>query len=366
VTYIVEHTSIRYTWELVRHTYLVDIGYEIGIQLVERSPLYENQMIGPPHPPASCFEIEIDQIQKGGKAVFSFRNICPVQINRKRDWNFLNCRIRIGSPQVMKRFRSGDGEAETRWLYTDDFFLMSISSGDRDDLSMLISQILGKLNMIALSIQSGKRILSELENQKSYQTAMTTMFADGVEGAFRDVPVYRQHGEVTGSVQAGSAAAESAPVENIPVTGIPVEGAAAERAGTGSAPRWSICEESIPVEGAQAGSATAESAPVENIPVTGIPVEGAAAERAGTGSASGWNILEERIPVESTGTDACPETILAETAPAETVTPECAPALPIPDGVDSEKKPSGPRPEARLAIDIKPVGELQDLSWLDD
>lgn len=195
---IVEHKSLRYTWELVRHSYLVDLGSEIEIQQIEISPVYENHLLDPPYPRARFFEIEIDQIQKNGKTVFSFRNIFPVQTKQKTDWHLLNCRIRKGSWSVTKRIHSQEGEIETRWLYTDDFFLISLSSGDRHDLSMLLSLILGRLNMIAVSIQSGNRIRSEFENQLDCRAAIGTIFSEGVGGAFRDALVYQPYEPVTG------------------------------------------------------------------------------------------------------------------------------------------------------------------------
>jgi hypothetical protein len=188
---IVEHKSLRYTWELVRHTYLVDVGSEIGIQQVELSPLYENRLLDPPWPLARFFEIEIDQIQKNGRTVFSFRNICPVETEQKPGLNLFNRQIRTGSWNVTKRMHSQEESVETRWLYTDDFFLISLSCGDRHDLSMLLSQILGRLNLIAISIQSGNRIRSEFENQLDCRAAIGTIFSEGVGGAFRDVPVYQ-------------------------------------------------------------------------------------------------------------------------------------------------------------------------------
>jgi hypothetical protein len=85
-----EHKVFRYSWELVRHTYIVDLESEIEIRQVEISPSQENRLLDPPYPFTSFFEIEVDQIQKNGKTVFSFRNICPVQISQKPAWNVLN------------------------------------------------------------------------------------------------------------------------------------------------------------------------------------------------------------------------------------------------------------------------------------
>jgi hypothetical protein len=308
MTHIVDHKIFRYTWELVRHTYIVDLESEIEIRQVEISPSCENRLVDPPYPFTPFFEIEIDQIQKDGKTVFSFRNICPVQIDHKPDWNFLNPLTKMGSPRVTKRFQSQEGETEVRWLYTDDFFLISLSSGDRHDLSMLLSLIIGKLNMIALSIQSGRRIRSEFENQQKYRAAMSTIFSEGVNGAFRDVPVYQQHGEVTSSGPEGNASALSAPADSVP---------------------------SAPPAGKFCGSC-------------GAAISGTAKFCGSCGTA--------------VKTASRAENASAQSAPAKNAHASSG----ILAGADSEKAPSGSRPEAKLVIDVKTVEELQDLSWLSD
>jgi hypothetical protein len=308
MTHIVEHKIFRYTWELVRHTYLVDLESEIEIRQVEISPSHENRLLDPPYPLTPFFEIEIDQIQKNGKTVFSLRNICPVQINQKPDWNLLNSLKKIGSSRVIKRFQSEEGETETRWLYTDDFFLISLSSGDRHDLSMLLSLIIGKLNMIALSIQSGRRFRSELENQQKYRAAMSTMFSEGVDGAFRDVPVYQQHGEVTSSGPEGNASALSAPADGVP----------------SAPPTGNLCR--------SCGGAISSTTKFCGSCGTAV-----------TPSPGGENALTQSAPAEDAHASSG-----------------------IPAGADSEKVPSGSGSEVKLVIDVKAVEELQDLSWLSD
>jgi hypothetical protein len=358
MTHIVEHKSFRYTWELVRHTYLVDSESGIEIRQVEISPSHENRMVDPPYPLTPFFEIEIDQIQKNGKTVFSLRNICPVEINQKPDWNLLNSLIKTGSPRVTRRFQSQDGETETRWLYTDDFFLISLSSGDRHDLSMLLSLILGKLNMIAVSIQSGRRILSEIENQETYRTAMSTMFSDGVDGAFRDVPVYQQHGEVTSSGPAESVAVEGASTPGITTGDARQENVSCE----------SISPENVPEESIVAESARGEYTPDESISPESAPVESTTAERVSSDSASAQNIPAGKscrscgAAISST-TKFCGScgTTVSTAPPAESA--PVASGLTV--GADSGTVPSA-KPEAKLVFDVKSVEELQDLSWLSD
>ena len=283
MTHVVEHKSFRYSWELVRHTYILDLESDIEIQQVVISPQEKDHLQPPPYSFTRFFEVEIDQIQKNGKTVSSFRNICPVEIRENQDWNFLKPLMNSGSSRVTRRFQSQDGDTETRWLYTDDFFLIALSSGDRHDLSMLLSLIIQKLNMIALSVQSGRRIHSEFENQQKYRAAMSDMFSEGVDGAFRDVPVYQQHGDMTGSDIDVSAALMSAELQDL------TEECAYEKpAGKGSIPAG-ISTAAVPVEKAPAETVVAEGAPeeiiaaeitqTENTMTHSTPATPAAAER---------------------------------------------------------------------------------------
>jgi TM2 domain-containing membrane protein YozV len=294
MTHIVEHKSFRYTWELLRHTYIVDLESEIDILQVEISPSKESRLLNPPYPRTSFFEIEIDQIQKNGKTVSSFRNICPVEISRKPGLNFLKSFLRSGSSRVTRRFQSQDGETETRWLYTDDLFLISLSSGDRHDLSMLLSLIIQKLNMIALSIQSGRRIRSEFENQQKYRAAMSDMFSEGVDGAFRDVPVYRQHGDMTGSDIDVSAALMSVEMQDL------MAECASDQPGSTESVPAGISKKAAPGEEAPAGCSAEKPGSIESVPA-GIssevtPDEEAPAESADAGPAPAEQIGKESDP----------------------------------------------------------------------
>jgi hypothetical protein len=365
MTHIVEHKSLRYTWELVRHTYLVDLEEEIEIRQVEISPPHENRLLDPPYPLARFFEIEIDQIQKDGKTVYSFRNICPVKINQKPDWHFLNCHIKIGSSSVTKRIHSQEGEIETRWLYTNDFFLISLSSGDRHDLSMLLSLIIGKLNMIALSIQSGRRIRSEFENQLKYRAAVSSMFSEGVEGAFRDVPVYQQHGEMTGSEIDVSAALMSAELQDLTA-----ECASEKPGGTESVPADAVVPAGISEEAAPDEKTLAE----ERAPAG----EGTATESAPGADRAAEGVQADSTPPESTealSCNSCGAEISSTTkfcgscgASVSTAHPaECAPlSSKITADAGDDTSPTSSRSAAGPVVNLKTIEELEDLSWLTD
>ncbi|MFA5266327.1 MAG: zinc ribbon domain-containing protein [Methanoregula sp.] len=285
----------------------MDSEIEIGIRQVEISPSHENRLLDPPYPRTSFFEVEIDQIQKNGKTVFSLRNICPVQIQEKTGLNFLNSLIIPGSSRIIKRFQSQEGETETRWLYTDDFFLISLSSGDRHDLDMLVSLVIGKLNTIALSIQTGKRIHSEFENQEKFRTVMSTMFSEGVDGAFRDVPVYQQHGDMTDSDIDVSAALMSAEFQDLMTVCASEEGAVSKIPVVESTRIGAIVEGNCPAEGTLTESTDAEPATYVSIPEVNSP-------ECGTRRST----MVESVPEESTQTDIIAEsTGQAESVPEE-------------------------------------------------
>ena len=129
---------------------------------------------------------------------------------------------------------------------------------------MLLSLIIGKLNMIALSIQSGRRIRSEFENQQKYREAMSDMFSEGVDGAFRDVPVYKQHGDMTGSDIDVSAALMSVEMQDLMA-----ECASGKPDGTEYVPAG-IPEVVPPDEEASAERAAEKPGSTENVP-GGIP-----------------------------------------------------------------------------------------------
>jgi hypothetical protein len=368
MTNIVEHKIVRFTWELVRHTYLVDLESEIEIRQVGISPSHENRLLDPPYPFTPFFEIEIDQIQKNGKTVFSFRNICPVQINQKPAWNILNSLTTTGSSRVTKRFQSQDGETETRWLYTDDFFLISLSSGDRHDLSMLLSLILGKLNMIALSIQSGRRIRSEFENQQKYRAAMSTMFSEGVDGAFRDVPVYQQHGGMTDNLIDVSAALRSsefhdlnnfvASEDSAPVMN-PVGQTRSGPAPSGDTPAVSTLAQDPVVEITETSSPSGEIIPEVTTP----------------GTLQDQSALTEELPVPETGavTEEIPEDRMQEVPVLETgaVTEEIPEdrmqEVPVPEtGAVTEEIPEDrmqevPVPETGAVTEEIPEDRMQEV-----
>jgi len=197
MTDLLSHKIRRTDWHQVRHTFLVDIGTTIDIPLMEVSNLYETSILNPPCPKTRYFEIEIDEKWEGRTKTAVFHTIFPVHAKRKPDWRFLVFRIKHGSWTITERIHFPIDIGEIQWLYTDDFNILFLSSGGRHDLDMLVNLITDKLDAIAKSFNAGTIIPSEFENQLQCRTTFTTLFREGVDGAFRNSAVYQDYGLIT-------------------------------------------------------------------------------------------------------------------------------------------------------------------------
>jgi hypothetical protein len=193
VTGIVYYNCRRTAWNESRHTYLIDVGTRIEIPMVVVFPTAESRLLPPPHPETRYFEIEIDEVRDGGRKTFVFQNIFPVQAGRKKDWYFLKFRILKGDWTITERIHAQASDRESQWIYTNDFNILFISSGGRHDIGMLIHLITARLDEIATSAQLGTPLSSQFESQMACRDVLDSMFSGGVEGAFRDTVLYRQH-----------------------------------------------------------------------------------------------------------------------------------------------------------------------------
>jgi len=199
---ILYHKTGRFPWRHVHHTYLVDVGNAIAVPLMEVSELNGKNLLAPPYPETRYFEIDIEEKRDGRTKTALFQNIYPVRAERKPDLNFLKFRIRRGHWIITERIHFPTESGEALWVYTDDFNILFLSSGGRNDLDMLITTATCKLHEIAESDNSGNRIPSEFENQLMCRAAISTLFSEGVESAFRDAAVYQDSGR-TGSGDQG-------------------------------------------------------------------------------------------------------------------------------------------------------------------
>ncbi|MDO9323908.1 MAG: hypothetical protein Q7T80_03015 [Methanoregula sp.] len=177
------------------HSYLVDIGSCIEIQLIQVSSKSGKILLQPPFKETRFFIIEIGEMHCNGQKQYEFQNIVPVLATRSPDWCILKFRIKRGSWIVTERIPATTNEDDTQWLYTDDFNILFLSSGGRHDHEMLKSLLLSRLDAIAESILSGTRFLSEFENQQVHRDAFGTMFSGGVDGTFCDAVIYQPHSQ---------------------------------------------------------------------------------------------------------------------------------------------------------------------------
>jgi hypothetical protein len=106
----------------------------------------------------------------------------------------LKIRIRQGRWTITGRIPHRSTVHEHQWIYTDDFNIMFLSSGGRHDLDTLLGLITARLDAIAQSVHSGSRIISQFESQEACRDAFGDLFGNGIDGAFRDTALYREHG----------------------------------------------------------------------------------------------------------------------------------------------------------------------------
>jgi len=171
----------------------MDVGDRIEIPLMVVSPFTGNRILPPPRPETRYFEIEVDEVLASGRKTYVFQNIFPVMAGRSPDWYFLKFRIRRGGWTITERFHGRSDSGESQWIYTDDFNILFLSSGGGHDLGMLIQLITARLDEIAASVLSGTPLASQIESQMACRDVFDSMFSEGVDGAFRDTVLYREH-----------------------------------------------------------------------------------------------------------------------------------------------------------------------------
>jgi hypothetical protein len=202
VTGVVYHKSRRTAWKQSRHSYIIDVGFRIAIRQVQVSQEGEILLLVPPHPATRYFEVAIDESRAHGHKAFVFQTIFPVHAQRKPDLHILKLRIKRGGWMITERIPAVASPDEPQWIYNDDFTILFLSSGGRDDLDMLMSLITARLDAIAGAAWSGTPLLSQFESQKACRDVFGTMFSDGVDGAFRDTVLYQKHSAVPSGRQA--------------------------------------------------------------------------------------------------------------------------------------------------------------------
>src|SRR5512139_45381 len=87
---------------------------------------------------------------------------------------FLGLRIRRGALMITKRLFKKTETSEIQWIYSHDFHLFAILYSE-DTLVQLVERVLLKLDEIAMSIKSGTRVSSHLEDMQKLRAETGTI-----------------------------------------------------------------------------------------------------------------------------------------------------------------------------------------------
>ena len=174
------------------HTYLLDVGKEIGIQQVieNKARASDIELVEPPHPVTRYFELEIREYREaGGLSLVDDLQIYPVLVDKKPDIRFRNYVIKRRAATITKRLYAKEGSLETQWIYSHDFHLFAIIHSE-DTLDQMVDRIIAKLGEIVTSIHKGSRVSSHLE--------VTQMLRDAYDTVMEEPPTVTPDLEATG------------------------------------------------------------------------------------------------------------------------------------------------------------------------
>jgi hypothetical protein len=172
MTEVIYHEYKKSGKNLVDHSYLIDVGDEIEIQQVMeyKWKVFDSVILKPPHPKTRYFELYIREFLESGTSLIDDLQVYPVLAHRSPDFNFLGWTLRRGKWIITERIYKKANTTEIQWIYTDDFHLFAITHA-QDQLESMVEQILVKINEIAMSIRTGYRIYSHMENQRMRREA---------------------------------------------------------------------------------------------------------------------------------------------------------------------------------------------------
>ncbi len=165
MTVVVYHESIKSGRNQIDHTYLIDVGEEIDIQQVDeyKWKVSERALLPPPHPRTRYFELVIQEYKEDGLSLIDDLQVYPVHVTRKPDVTFMGQCITRGSLKIAGRMNKKTDTAEIQWIYHHDFHLFAIIHSE-NNLGQMVDRVLAKLDEIAVSIKSGSRVSSHVED----------------------------------------------------------------------------------------------------------------------------------------------------------------------------------------------------------
>jgi hypothetical protein len=161
---VVWHENLRSGRNQIDHTYLIDAGDEIDIQLVDENKLKisNRAMLPPPYPKTRYFELVIREYKEDGLSLIDDIHIYPVQVTGKPEGNQGSLGIKPGTLKISRRLYKKADISEVQWIYSHDFHIFAIIHS-QDTLGQMVDRVLSKLDEIVTSIKSGSRVSSHME-----------------------------------------------------------------------------------------------------------------------------------------------------------------------------------------------------------
>ena len=164
-TGVVYHESVKSGRNQIDHTYLIDIGEEINIRLVDeyKWKVPENALLPPPCPGTRYFELVFREYKEYGLSLIDDLWVYPVHVTRKPGITFMGQCITRGSMEIAARMNKKAETADIRWIYHHDFHLFPIMYHG-DNPGQMVDRVLAKLEEIVVPIKSGPRVSSHGED----------------------------------------------------------------------------------------------------------------------------------------------------------------------------------------------------------
>jgi hypothetical protein len=166
MTEVIYHEYQKTGKNHIDHSFLIDVGEEIEIQQVMeyKWKVFDSVILKPPYPKTRYFEIYIKEFKESDTSLIDDLHVYPVLAGRSPDFKILGVTLKHGNWNITERIYKKANTTEIQWIYTDDFHLFAITHS-QDNLEQIVDQIVAKVDEIAISIKSGYRIYSHMENQ---------------------------------------------------------------------------------------------------------------------------------------------------------------------------------------------------------
>jgi hypothetical protein len=183
MTAIIYHYYRKVDKNHINHSYLIDVGDEIEVrQIMEyKWKVFDSVVLQPPYPMTRFFELVIVVYYDNSSSLIDDLHIFPVQAQQKPDLKILGITVKKGGWAITERIYKKTNTTEIQWIYTDDFHLFAITHAT-EYLDTIIEEIVSKIDDIALSIRSGDRIPSHMENRRRQREAFDAVIdnSDGI------------------------------------------------------------------------------------------------------------------------------------------------------------------------------------------